>query len=243
MTIDSIYSECISSIDLTGTRVVRFPSLILLCGGPVSQETSVFKSCRDIFYQHVKHSETCLFRDNVILAENIFCYFEHSSYNDLISFEKDLAELSSLTVIFSESPGSIAELGSFSVLPKVQDRLLVVLHEDDAFKESFIWRGPALYLKNNAKENGKLDPISIYNWQKLKKDDGIVEQSDFSDAEALSESIVKILTEFPKTAAFKKDQVGHVMLLVLDLLNIIHLATIEEIQNGSSPNRVGRISI
>jgi hypothetical protein len=231
MTIDPVYEEWISSIDLTKTRVVRFPSLILICGGPVSKEITVFKSCRDIFYQYVKNSQTCLFRDNVILAEEIFSYFEHSSYKDLISFEKDLVELSSLTVLFSESPGSIAELGSFSVLPKVQDRLLVVMHEDDALKESFIWRGPALHLKNLAEENGKEDPISIYNWQKLHKDDDILTPNDFSDAESLSESIEKIFTGFPKTAGFKKDQVGHVMLLVLDLLSIIHLATIDEIHN------------
>lgn len=232
MITDSIYKECISSFDLTKTRVVRFPSLIFLCGGPISKNKTEFKSCRNIFYQHVKNTSTYLFRENLILAEEIFRYFDHSEYQDLINFEKDLAELSSLTVLFSESPGSIAELGSFSVLPNVQNRLLVVMHENDAFKESFIWRGPALYLKNIAKENGKENPVSIFNWRKLDKDDDTLTQSDFSDAEALSESIEKILTAFPKTTAFNKDQAGHVMLLVLDLLKILHLATIEEIVNA-----------
>ena len=231
MKIDSIYEEWISSIDLAKSRVVRFPSLIFLCGGPISKNNAGFKSCRDIFYQHVKNANTCPFRDNVILAEQIFRYFEHSAYQDLINFERDLAELSSLTVLFSESPGSIAELGSFAVLKKVQDRLLVVMHENDALKESFIWRGPALYLKNIAKENGKDDPVSIYNWRKPDKDGDALVKTDFSDADALSESIVKILSVFPKTTAFDKNQAGHVMLLVLDLLKIIHLATIEEISN------------
>jgi len=234
MTIDSIYKEWISSIDLTNSRIVRFPSLIFLCGGPISKNETEFKSCRDIFYQHIKTTSICSFREKVILAEDIFRYFEHSKYQDLINFEKDLAELSSLTVLFSESPGSIAELGSFSVLPKIQDRLLVVMHENDAHTESFIWRGPALYLKNIAEENRKENPVNIFNWRKLDNDDDILKISDFSDVEALSESIEKVLAAFPKTTAFNKSQTGHIMLLVLDLLNIMHLANIEEILDAVS---------
>ena len=132
-----------------------------------------FKSCRDIFYRYITRSE-CLFRENVILAEQVFRYFEHSSYQDLLRFERDLAELSVLTVIFSESAGSIAELGSFAVLKTVQERLLVVMHEDDAYEKSFIWRGPVLYLKELAKVNGKPDPITVYNWRKKSRSDDIL---------------------------------------------------------------------
>ena len=124
---------------------MRFPGFILLCGGGISEAGGAFKSCRDIFLSHIR-SHDCSFRDKVVLAEQVFQYFKHSAYKDLLRFEQDLAGLSSLTVIFSESAGSIAELGSFSVLKPIQDRLLVVMHEDDADKESFIWRGPACYL-------------------------------------------------------------------------------------------------
>ncbi len=205
--------------------------MVFLCGGPASKENLPLKSCRAIFYHYIKNQAACSFRDNVILAEDIFSYFKHSSYPDLIRFEKDLAELSSLTVLFSESPGSIAELGSFSVLPKVQERLLLVMHEEDASKESFIWRGPALHLKSIAKANGKEDPVSIFNWQKPNKGKNTLTPSDFPDADALSETIGKLLEKKTKTAAFQKDQVGHVMLFVLDLLKVIRLATIEEIQS------------
>ena len=65
----------------------------------------------------------------------MFEYFEHSDYQDLLRFERDLAELSSLTVLFSESPGSIAELGSFAVMNTIQERLLVVMHQEDAHRK------------------------------------------------------------------------------------------------------------
>ena len=123
----TLYNEWLSSIDLAKTRVIRFPSLIFLCGGGISNNSERFKSWRDIFYRHISQNDSS-FKENVVLAEEIFRYFEHSAYHDLLHFEQDLAALSSLVVLLSESPGSIAEFGSFAVLRTIQDRLLVVLH-------------------------------------------------------------------------------------------------------------------
>ncbi len=190
----------------------------------------MFQSCRDIFYHYVKN-KNFQFQENIVLAEEVFLYFEHSSYKDLLSFEKDIAELSDMTVIFSESPGSIAELGSFSVLENVKDRLLVVMHQDDAYKESFIWHGPVLHLKELAKSNKQYDPIAIYNWHKLNKDNGILNENDFSDAQDLAETIENILSKSPKTEAFNRNQVGHIMLLMLDMLSVVQLATLDEMVN------------
>jgi hypothetical protein len=226
--IHDIFKEWTSSIDLGKTQIVRFPSLIFLCGGPISEIPENFESCRDIFYKYINKSHYP-FRDKVLLVEKVFSYFKHSVYQDLLSFERDLAELSALTVIFSESPGSIAELGALAVLKTVQERLLVVIHEDDADKESFIWRGPVLFLKDLAEANKKDNPITIYNWQRKNGKDDILKEQDFSDAEDLAELIATIISKIPKTKSFDKEQLGHVMLLILDLLKIIQLATLDEI--------------
>ena len=224
MQIDDIYQEWISSIDLTKTRIVRFPSLVLLCGGTTSESPKKFSSCRDIFCRHIEVTQR-LFREKVVLAEQVFEYFKHSAYKDLLNFEKDLAELSALTVIFSESPGSIAEFGSFTVIEPVQERLLVVMHQDDTDKESFIWRGPALYLKELARKNNREDPITIYDWKKSKR----LKEKDFPDADHLAETMETILSKIPQTALFNKKQWAHKMLLMLDLLRVIQLATADEI--------------
>jgi len=226
---EKIYSEWISAVDLTKTRIVQFPAFIFLCGGRISDNhQNKFLSCRDIFYSYIDQNG-CSFRENVVLAEKIFEYFDHSDYQDLLHFERDLAELSSLTVIFSESPGSIAELGSFAVLETIQDRLLVVMHQDDTHQESFIWRGPVSYLKNLAKANGNDNPISIYNWKKKIDDDCHTTIEDFSDAIDLSETIETFISKIPKTVSFNKEQLGHIMLLIISSLKIVHLATLEEI--------------
>jgi hypothetical protein len=225
---EKIYNEWISAIDLTKTRVVKFPSFIFLCGGPLCEDHKKFLSCRDIFYSYINNN-SCSFRENIVLAEKVFEYFDHSDYQDLLNFEMDLAELSSLTVLFTESPGSIAELGSFSVLKTIQTRLLVVMHQEDANKKSFIWRGPALFLKNLAKTNGNENPITIYNWQKDKDDNGHFISGDFSDAVDLAATIEQMLHKQSKTVCFNSQQLGHVMLLIVCFLKIIQLATLEEI--------------
>lgn len=229
MKTEKIYSEWISAVDLKKTRIVKFPSFIFLCGGRISDSNqNQFLSCRDLFYSYINQNG-CSFRENVVLAEKIFEYFDHSDYQDLLNFEKDLAELSSLTVIFSESPGSIAELGSFAVLNTIQERLLIVMHQDDTHQESFIWRGPVSFLKNLAKSNGSEDPISIYSWQRKRDDNCHTTIEDFADAIDLSETIESIITKFPKTVRFNKNQLGHIMLLIISSLKIVRLATLEEI--------------
>ncbi|MBI5551541.1 MAG: hypothetical protein HY911_08540 [Desulfobacterales bacterium] len=224
----NIFEEWISAVDLTKTRIVNFPSYIFVCGGPISDDHEKPLSCRDIFCSYLKKNE-CSFRKNVIRAEEVFKYFEHSDYQDLLCFERDIAELSILTVIFSESPGSIAELGSFSVINTIQERLLIVLHKDDAHQESFIWRGPIQFIKNLAKSNRKDDPITIYNWQKAKNENGHFNASDFSDAVDLAETIETIVRKQPKTMTFSKNQLGHIMLLVICILKIVQIATLEEV--------------
>ena len=228
MKTEKIYTEWISAVDLTKTRIVKFPSYIFLCGGPFSKDQGKFLSCRDIFYSYI-NKNSCSFRENIIRAEEVFEYFDHSDYRDLLCFERDLAELSALTVLFSESPGSIAELGSFAVLETIQERLLVVMHQDDAHGKSFIWRGPVLFLKHLAESNRKKDPITIYNWQKKKDDNGYFNPGDFSDAVDLAETIEAIISKRPKTVSFRKKQLGHIMLLIICFLKIVQLATLEEI--------------
>lgn len=224
----NIFQEWASSVDLLRTRVIKFPSYIFLCGGEVSEGICEAKSCRDIFFQYVRDSQRA-FRENVVLAEQTFDYFKHSGYGDLLKFEIHLAELSALTVIFSESAGSIAELGSFAVLKPIQERLLVVVNEDDADKESFIWRGPIMSLKNFAKEKGKDDPISVYKWAKRNQDHNPVDICDFPDAADLAEAIETLLKKLPKSQSLNTKQLGHVMLLTVDLLSVIQLATLDEI--------------
>jgi hypothetical protein len=200
---------------------------VFLCGGRISTSAEKFGSCRHIFHNYLQKTNR-LFGEKVLLAEKIFDYFEHADYQDLLEFEIDLAELCALIVIFSEGYGAIAELGSFSVLETVQQKLLVVMRRDHTYKEgSFIWRGPALHLKKLAQDTLGDDPIAIYDWPS--RDGESFREQDFSHSEDLADLIETILSKLPRTQSFNKDRAGHVMLLMLDLLKVLQLATLEEI--------------
>ena len=70
---------------------------------------------------------------------------------DLLNLENLLAESVHAVVIILESPGAIAELGSFANHKKLRDRLIVVIDEKYRKANSFIILGPVRYLKKNTK--------------------------------------------------------------------------------------------
>ncbi|MGM0609198.1 MAG: retron St85 family effector protein [Candidatus Muiribacteriota bacterium] len=220
-----------TNIDLKNIKIKNHPSFILLCGGEISYDSpSSFKSCRDIFFRYIADKRPP-FKNKIILVEKIFNYFSHSEgYSNLLDFEKDLAELCALTVLFSESPGSIAEFGAFSVLETIREKLLIVMHEDDSNKESFIWRGPASYLKDISSPNPNgIDPISIYSWKRNSQE--ALKADDFTDSEDLCDIIENATHIVLKSKTFNKENNGHKMLMICDILKILQIATIDDIHN------------
>lgn len=228
---DSILQKWASSVDLAKSRIINFPSYIFLCGGQLSsQGDNCFKSCRDIFYSYVERQNDIV-SQNIVLAEDIIKLFDESGYPDLLTFEKDLAAISLLTIIFSESPGAIAELGSFSVLDNIRDRLFLVMHEDYAKnKKSFIWKGPVRYLKAVADKNNNSNPVYVYNWEKDFNLKNISSESAFSDASDLYQEIKAFVGKRKKSSTWNRSDVGHIMLLVVSSLDVMQIATIEELR-------------
>lgn len=65
---------------------------------------------------------------------------------DLQTLEARFAHDVDFTLLILESPGSIAELGAFSLLPAIRSRLVVLLSERFYRAESYIARGPLSFL-------------------------------------------------------------------------------------------------
>jgi hypothetical protein len=157
----------------------------------------------------------------VVLAEKTLQLFDGSAYGDLLAFERDLASLSSLTVVFVESAGSIAELGSFSVLPEIHRKLLVVIEHGYANKPSFIWLGPARYLKNQGAHR-----VQVFPWLTGDSVDAGLAEDCVGE---LVEHVEGIVNADPKTMAFQADDIGHKMLLIADMLRVMQLCQKTEI--------------
>jgi hypothetical protein len=74
---------------------------------------------------------------------------EHTQAVNLAHFEASLAKWAHLVVIFPESPGSFAELGMFSVAPKIGRKLLLMMDSRYESHQSFINRGPVRAAEKN----------------------------------------------------------------------------------------------
>jgi hypothetical protein len=106
-------------------------------------------SLRAAYYREAKLRE----QDYIILlAESAAPLTTEAGYDDLLRFESDIAQVVGLILLFAESAGSLAELGSFAVMPTVSPSLLAVLDDYYYNRSSFIRNGPVQYLENEHDE-------------------------------------------------------------------------------------------
>ena len=78
----------------------------------------------------------------IVLAEAANQLYRDTEYSDLITFEEDIAIISSLVLLIAESAGSLAELGAFATSDQIRPRLSVIMTTDHFEKESFVRFGP-----------------------------------------------------------------------------------------------------
>jgi hypothetical protein len=160
------------------------------------------------------------------LAEDFKDWMRSSTYDELFTFEQDLAALASLIIIFVESDGAIAELGAFSAIPQVHDKLLIFLQTQHYQSESFIRLGLLDFLISK-------DPASVcaFPWKTIQNgSQKSVVQSSIDDClEEISESITLALKR-NNPRQFKTDRTRDQMLLISDLVDQMIGLQLNEIQ-------------
>lgn len=122
---------------------------VLLCGGEVSSIVDRHPiSIRDAFLRGDWAS--LLKNTDLLQIEEIQEFFEKDApYQDLVKFERDIAQICELVLLFSEGPGSFAELGSFFMVDEIVEKLLVVIQTRYLSKASFITKGPIATLRRD----------------------------------------------------------------------------------------------
>lgn len=113
---------------------------------------------------------------NSILAEELEAFFPNGDYKDFLSLESDIAQISTLILLFSESFGSAAELGAFAMVEEIARKLLVVIDDKRYSENSFIKLGPlrAIQLSSgdgavcvlNRDDLNIIDSDNLYNLDK-----------------------------------------------------------------------------
>jgi len=108
---------------------------MFLCGGYIANdENAKAKNLRDYLFRVRQIAN----RYNIVLAEKATQLFRDSEYDDLISFEEDVARIAAVVLVIAESPGSLAELGAFTANDTIRNALRVVIQQQHEIAESFV---------------------------------------------------------------------------------------------------------
>lgn len=190
-------------ISLSKSIVDYTPSIILLFGGEINIKDTNPCSVREMLVEYC-HKNNALAENSIRLAEHYKDWFEASHYSDLLSFEEELSQLASVTIIILESPGAIAELGAFCVNEKINKNLVIVLSEDHHKSKSFITLGPLRKIRNGS--------VLVYDWNYEKMPSTVSSELPF-----LAEDINSHLTK-NTIQQFDTDNIGHVSFLIHELL-------------------------
>ena len=199
----------LEGIDFEECRVIYTNSpIVLLCGGRVfikenpDDPDELPKSLRD----HINRQDPSF---EIFRPEEIQDWQVDGVYKNLMDFEKDLAAISSLVVIVLESAGSIAELGAFSQLEEMQEKLYIVrpsLTTDDV---SFINLGLIRFLKQ-----GFPECVGVYPW-------------DIEDLNSITSELVQDVIDAiglklspSSTSVFKIDYGVSIVVAILEIVFI-----------------------
>jgi len=202
------------NVDVASVRVYPPKKYVLLCGGEVSSILdAVPRSLRDAFL--IGGGVSMLKGIEFLQVEEVQEFFDKDSpYKDLVKFEKDLAQICELVILFSESPGSFVELGTFAATEEVAEKLLVIIQSKYLTKSSFISKGPALTLRRD-------HPDSVYTFADITigMRTGAFSEVDCAALVArLGDPITARLKEVESRTTFNGDRFSHLCKLYVGLL-------------------------
>lgn len=192
---------------------------LFVCGGEVDPLSTFPKSYRDNLL-HYTASKNIEFHDCIVRAEEFKDYYKDDNYSDLLTFEDDIAYLSTLVIIFLESPGSLVELGLYCSRPQFYKKLLIVAPEEEvAGEDSFIYLGPLEYIKKKSS-----DSVLVYPFPKNE------EEYDELSSEDLCNEIQAKIDKANDTEKFDLSNSGHLSLMITEIIRLCFPIQIGEIE-------------
>lgn len=216
--------DFVKSLRVDRCKIRNTPNLIFLCGGKTT-ESGKYQSARDYFFRHLK-AKAPKIASRVKLAEDVNEWFDREVFPDLLELENHLADLADITILFVESPGSIAELGAFAASNVLRPKTLAVLNNHYDQRHTFISDGPVQKIRN---ENA--DFVHYYDWNPRYLNSKATKKEFKEMAEGLARFLVARDRLHAKEQTFDTMKPGHVLLLVAGLIAIAGVATIADTIN------------
>ncbi|MEE2953011.1 MAG: retron St85 family effector protein [Pseudomonadota bacterium] len=212
---------------MTSVHVYNPTKVVFVCGAEYDVRSIKPTSLRDQFMRF--DAEGKLPQRRYILAEELNAFFPRGSYQDILTLETDLAQIYHLIIIFSESYGSVAELGAFSAIDEIAKRTLVFIDDKNYNKDSFISLGPIRRLENQYGDTS----VCVLNC-------GQVGIKHIKSIESLNSSeflriVNTAITQREKTindrSTFNPILSGHIIKLATGILQIYGALCIDELQS------------
>lgn len=211
----------LQKIDIAKSKTKPYRGFVFLCGGPTDVTAATPISIRDAICRALATEPEL--EERIRIAEHFKDWSKDAVYRDLVLFETHLAELSSVVVLVLESPGSIAELGLFSVIPEFHKKLLVIIESSHYKARSFIRLGPVDFLE---KSHDNIAECHQWFGASHRFDSNLADELQPDLAEAIRGRAAETTPEH----AFKIESWLDCALLVCDLLGLCSALTIRELR-------------
>jgi hypothetical protein len=214
-------------VDVDSVHVNIPYSSIFLCGGDINSQNGSIKSLRMAFlrFAYDKPFE----KHKILIAEEINPFFPRGTYKDLLSLESDLAQIASLILVFSESYGSAAELGAFSMKSEIAARLLVVIDDKNFNDSSFVKLGPLRSLQNNVGRS------AVYVLDRSEMNFRSILDVSKIDIKKFKTAMIEAIAEREKSietsSTYNPSHHGHQIMLMVGIVQQHGALTLFELQN------------
>ena len=219
--------ELVEGVDPSTFRVHAPTAVIFLCGGPFDATSTFPKSLRDAFMRIDAEKPAAHYKVRLAEELNIF-FLTRGAYKDILTFEQDIAQISELILLFSESFGSAAELGAFAITDEIAKRLLVVMDDKNYKDNSFVRLGPILALENQYGES----VVCVLNRTEINiKDISKTETLDMRVfGERVKNAVRARLLSIHERTTFDPEREGHIIKLIVGLIQHYGALTSDEIE-------------
>ena len=198
----------LSDIEFDKARVeLSNAPIVLLCGGSVKIKNQPddpdppLSSLRDAISRST-------FSYEIFRPEEITSWQADGIFKNLMTFETDLAAICTLVVIILESAGSLVELGAFSQLSELSEKIIAIRSNKFQNDRSFINLGILRYIAEKHKSS-----IKSYTWD--------IEEPSSITVEIINDVISDIedeLGKLKKSEVLNLKQSSHLIVLICEII-------------------------
>lgn len=214
-------------LDASNIHVQAASDIIFLCGGPLTDISELNPaSLRDAFFKIIDYEP--LKKKVILNAEEVtrgISFFEY--YDNILDFETDLAQIVKLIILFSESEGSLAELGAFAVIDEIAQRLFVIVRQKYWEALSFVRLGPLRLIEH---KHGRESIYVIEDSEIGIRNDSAALVDKTALGSFLEEPLTVRLRKPRDPTTFDPRRSGHVIKLIVGLVQEYGALEVREIE-------------